>query len=109
MTEKKPIQMWIEALRSGKFKQGFRNLRSGDEYCCMGVACELAMENGVKIDRQEISSGRWIYDRFAGCWPVSVEDWLSVGPISTNVLVNMNDNQVKSFNEIADYLEKLYV
>ena len=33
---------WIDALRSGQYKQGHRVLRSaGDNYCCLGVLCEV--------------------------------------------------------------------
>ncbi len=34
-------EQWVTALRSGKFKQGSGFLRVGDEYCCLGVLCEL--------------------------------------------------------------------
>ena len=39
-----PIQLeWLEALESGKFKQGRGQLRSStDEYCCLGVLAELS-------------------------------------------------------------------
>ncbi len=38
-----PIQTkWLEALESGNYKQGQGVLRSStDEYCCLGVLCEL--------------------------------------------------------------------
>ena len=37
-----PIQnMWIEALRSGKYKQGRLFLRREGKYCCLGVAADL--------------------------------------------------------------------
>lgn len=29
---------WISALRSGKYKQSKGQLKSGDGYCCLGVA-----------------------------------------------------------------------
>jgi hypothetical protein len=33
---------WLAALRSGKYKQGKIRLRYGDNYCCLGIACEVA-------------------------------------------------------------------
>lgn len=33
---------WVEALRSGKYKQGKEALCFGDKYCCLGVLCEIA-------------------------------------------------------------------
>lgn len=38
---------WIEALRSGKYNQGRGYLCKDDSFCCLGVLCELAMEDGV--------------------------------------------------------------
>lgn len=33
---------WLEALKSGDYAKGTKDLRnSDDEYCCLGVACEL--------------------------------------------------------------------
>jgi len=32
---------WIAALRSGEYKQGVQLLRQGDQFCCLGVLCDL--------------------------------------------------------------------
>jgi hypothetical protein len=32
---------WLEALRSGKYKQTTGVLRSAEGFCCLGVACDL--------------------------------------------------------------------
>lgn len=42
---------WVEALRSGKYKQGKKSLRSreGDKYCCLGVLCDLYAANKWRI------------------------------------------------------------
>lgn len=41
----------IERLRSGKYEQGSGYLRyrstSGDQFCCLGILCEMAAEEGV--------------------------------------------------------------
>ena len=36
-------QKWVDALRSGEYKQGFCSLHDGwdDSYCCLGVLREL--------------------------------------------------------------------
>jgi hypothetical protein len=44
-------QKLVDALRSGEFKQGQSQLRFGDRYCCLGVACELY--------RRETGDGEW--------------------------------------------------
>ena len=33
---------WVAALRSGQYNQAQGQLRNGDSYCCLGVACELS-------------------------------------------------------------------
>jgi hypothetical protein len=38
---------WLTALRSGEYKQGPGALRRGDEFCCLGVLCDLAVKEGV--------------------------------------------------------------
>lgn len=40
--KKEAAQKWVEALRSGKYKQGVGMLRNAkDEYCCLGVLCDI--------------------------------------------------------------------
>lgn len=36
----------IEALQSGKYSKGKGALRRGDDFCCLGVACDLLNPNG---------------------------------------------------------------
>jgi hypothetical protein len=37
------VSQWTAALRSGKYSQGVRRLQnSGGEFCCFGVACDVA-------------------------------------------------------------------
>jgi len=42
---------WLEALRSGEYKQGMKKLKSGDNFCCLGVLCD--------IYRKETGKGEW--------------------------------------------------
>ena len=45
---------WLEALRSGEYKQGEHTLRDGDMYCCLGVLTDLYIksEEGIQNDAQ---------------------------------------------------------
>jgi len=55
------IKLWIEALRSGKYRQAKSGLgrmvkhddtaRVTWEFCVLGVACEVAIESGVSVKR----------------------------------------------------------
>lgn len=40
---KRETELWVEALRSGKYKQGTGNLyrHDSDSYCCLGVWCDV--------------------------------------------------------------------
>jgi hypothetical protein len=80
---------WVAALRSGKYKQGRKFLRYKDEYCCLGVACELAITDGLPVVRTNvptsersggtINGGRMDvvgYDGKVGILPNSVRTWL---------------------------------
>lgn len=116
---------WIEALRSGRYKQGKNMLRSGDKLCCLGVLCEIAVQDGVIAPPSlyDPTEGRYAYGpyaatealpesvwRWAGLqegvpsWPYDRhrEDYGRVGMPSDD-----NDNGM-SFTDIADKIERYY-
>jgi len=41
LLDKEIKKAWIEALRSGKYKQGQLSLKHNNCYCCLGVLCEI--------------------------------------------------------------------
>lgn len=43
-------QKWLEALESGQYKQGRRNLNSNGEFCCLGVGCDVLIKEGMMPD-----------------------------------------------------------
>lgn len=110
------LRCLIEALRSGKYKQTFNQLRNGDCFCAEGVACE--------VYRQQTSQAAWegdtflILDELAGeqYWgavmPPRVNEWLGVNHEfvkyqgETRNLISLNDRYQLSFAEIADLLER---
>jgi hypothetical protein len=52
MSNKPAIRRWVDALRSGEFEQTQGQLgKVGQDgvkrYCCLGVACEVAAQEGV--------------------------------------------------------------
>lgn len=40
-------ERWVEALRSGDYEQGARRLSSAAGLCCLGVLCDLAVQDGI--------------------------------------------------------------
>ena len=114
--KRKIARMWSDALRSGRFKQGAGSLsRTGrNEYCCLGVLCELAIESGVDIKFAQ-SAMNTTYDNESMHLPPAVMKWAgmhtSVGFLDTDKddlagasLIIMNDGGA-SFEEIANTID----
>lgn len=114
-------EKWIKALRSGEYKQCKKGLRVEDGYCCLGVLTDLY--------EKENNRGKWIRvktdlpDQFVfdvgngynySFLPGTVCDWAGISRIDSSVdigdgtddLITLNDALGKSFNEIADIIEK---
>ena len=103
----KNAKAWVKALRSGKYKQGRGALRTGDMYCCLGVACELA---GAKTEKPNDLTVPYGYDGIFFTLPVSVQEWLGV-KTGTGVYgkeeydLSSDNDGGKTFEEIADIIE----
>jgi hypothetical protein len=88
--------IWLEALRSGKYKQGVGQLRrtklnGSFEYCCLGVANDvlnLGVRGGCATLWSEDDKHRLLLER-----KMQVTLW------------RMNDLEHMSFAAIADYIE----
>jgi hypothetical protein len=84
---------WIEALRSGDFKQWRGALVATDGHdrwlCCLGV--------GFCIAKPDKDVGASWTDEAAEAIGLTVEQ--------REILVSMNDSEKRSFAEIADYIE----
>lgn len=100
MKNEELLDKWIDALRSGDYKQGKRKLKNVDQYgqyfCCLGVLKELepscgsfANESLEKTPFRGLSEGGYI----------KIEDGDSIN------LADLNDTG-KTFAEIADVIEK---
>lgn len=77
--------LWADALESGEFTQGkstlTHRLGSVDKDCCLGVACKVAMRNGLKL-RTQMSGGDVAYEDETAILPRKVAEWygLSTSP-----------------------------
>ena len=103
---------WLDELRSGKYEQGTMELRSGNAYCCLGVACELYRLSYGKGKWKENDSGSFLFsiggERTGGLLPVRVKDALGLTDINGHFdggnLARINDRGA-TFEEIADIIE----
>lgn len=106
-----PQKAWIAALRSGDYQQGTDRLQSGNQFCCLGVACLIyEKETQNELSRTHNTNALVGTDlRNHGV----VIDWLNlIGAAGENneglpadSLVNLNDSGY-TFEEIADLLEQ---
>jgi hypothetical protein len=104
---------WVAALRSGKYEQGKGYLNIGGTFCCLGVGCEVAIENGLSVVTYLHPDGNNFtvtsYDRRQGFLPERVTEWLGLttdtGHYDTSDLMKDNDVRHKTFAEIADIIE----
>ncbi len=79
------LQLWIDALESGKYKQASGALEATDEhgategFCCMGVACQAAIGAGMMLSRYpRTGCAAYGVDHNAGYLPREVQDWLGI-------------------------------
>lgn len=90
---------WIEALRSGKYKQGQRRLRKDGRYCCLGV---LAEQLGLFYSFVEEISGS--PSSFVEGSPFYLPS--DVMPREFQHIIARKNDCGESFNTIADYIEQ---
>jgi hypothetical protein len=104
---------WVDALRSGKYKQGKGSLRSANgAYCCLGVLCDVMNIPSELVDNCECyrfttPTG----DKVSGYLNPELANEIGlssvVGGNSTNLsLAGMNDRG-SSFTEIANFIESV--
>ncbi len=102
---------WLEALRSGKYKQGKQRLRSKvtDRFCCLGVLCDISGIGEWVVNRvgnYEYSNPLVKDDSAASILPAFVIDSSGISQEHRCNLMTMNDEGNKTFHEIANYIEK---
>ncbi len=90
---------WVEALRSGKYKQGRDHLRTGDAYCCLGVLCDLLAPD---LWTELGNTGLFYHDRQSEL-PRGEPGGLKKA--FQNQIAKLNDDEKLSFNEIAEWIE----
>lgn len=96
---------WVAALRSGTYKQGRLKLRDReDNYCCLGVLCDLAVKEGVIPAPVLTFWSSFSYQEETGSLPVEVRDWAGLktcaGSFDNKSLMELNDFRIP-FVEIA--------
>lgn len=112
------IRTWHDGLVSGRFPQGTGALVHKGRYCCLGVACRLAIEAGVPGIREvdtETDFGFLLtgpeHDYYeTDTLPPEVRNWLGIESTDPELLTDdegwvqataLNDSREMTFAEIA--------
>lgn len=110
MPNKKNIKKWTTRLRDPNLLQGFGQLGTPDgKRCCLGVACDVAVEEGVINPPVTHPSGALRYAGNSIFLPQAVMDWLGLPAPITHTLAYCNDGQRLSFSQIADLIDDKYL
>lgn len=105
---------WVEALRSGKYKQGkgflkYHNYDLGtDSYCCLGVLCEILNVHATYSQQEPESRSIGFGDQYDTAYlPHSVRNRVGLVNFSDQLnLSQRNDSGDWDFNSIADYIQE---
>lgn len=106
---------WVEALRSGKYKQGRSYLTtSGSSFCCLGVLCDISCLSEWDSKDEYFDASQAL--------PREVADWAGITDCNPDVpgmyteeesqvpkltLAEINDKGA-SFSQIADIIENYW-
>ena len=117
---KERVLLWIESLESEEYEQGTGRLVSKDDrFCCLGVACNVAIENGCDCiwvgddsDNWEIEvseSKPYPHSSCGAEMPYKILDWYGITEtITQRELWKWNDTEKLFFPEIAKKLRIMY-
>lgn len=120
------LKLWSDELKTTTKMQGSGRLRNGDKYCCLGIAIEVAMAQGVEVVVKEnvmtemglSETGTYGYDGEINHLPPIVAEWYGIN--QTPVLydpdnhgaaisaISLNDVEHRSFPRIAAAIDATY-
>jgi hypothetical protein len=113
---KERVKLLVDALRSGEFQQAKGTLRTPDEryHCCLGVATEVALRNGVVVDEKN-QGFPWRQTAQIMC--AEIYEWYGFesgnpnlkGMTTSAAASHWNDDFDRSFLDIADGFERTYL
>ena len=104
-------EVWVNALRSGKYEQGSEKLRSVTGYCCLGVLCDLySQEHNTQWEfrgNEETNlqpMDYWYFDEHSEFLPESVMNWAELKTHNPIVRVDVEDNDDEDNWSYTDHL-----
>jgi hypothetical protein len=102
---------WVEALRSGEYRQVRGNLRSDCGYCAIGVLCDLYAKD--KRKEWQYDDGLWFIIGYNMTLPDDVTTWAELTNsdircigLNDDSVIELNDTWGFSFDKIASCIEE---
>lgn len=105
-------RQWIDALRSGRYSQGFDVLRESEKhFCANGVLCDISglgeWRKGTAPHDSKVEL--WVYSAGEHTTevtpPIPVLTWAELDPDVSTYIETLNDERM-TFDYIADYIEQ---
>lgn len=94
-------KLWIEALESNKYKQGYKNLKSLDNcYCCLGVLFDVVKEK-LNITWEQYNSDNSNSELLS----YDILKFCGLSFIDQNILIRFNDCNKYSFIFISNWIK----
>ncbi len=107
--DKKIKAKWVNALRSGDYKQTRMQLRNAEGWCCLGVLADVCADDWLPVKGREEYAQPFLDGKQIGDICDLTTKWCEkIGlPLKEKGhLMSMNDSNENTFEEIADYIEK---
>lgn len=92
---------WIEALRSGEYRQGRSALCRDGGYCCLGVACAIYVDEvgDITVEKENVMGHYDLsYDGERHYLPNKVRDWLGLNNVAGRY-DSVNDFSLSALND----------
>lgn len=108
--DKQIKKLWVDALRSGEYRQARYRLRTRQNgFCCLGVLCNIHAQH---FPETAAKNPQGLYFGEEGILPSIVTRWARLDHITvqyrgeSHSLADLNDNKRLNFNQIADIIEE---
>lgn len=106
------VPEWTQELRNPQRRQTTGKLRSGNTFCCLGVACD--MDPSIMWELREDTLGGMqmfaVYMSHAETYtglPLALREHLGVSEEVSGMLASLNDTKY-TFVQIADVIDEMY-
>lgn len=107
---KKIKKLWLEALRSRKYKQGDGYLKDKDgKFCCLGVLCDIYAEKmGLEWEMDDSFDSAYRFIDQQAYLPKKVQEWAGLEHLGGVVLGEDKDGDDVDLTHLNDGGRKFY-